>query len=77
MVRTLSIFIASQHFTATDMYTQPGTYTVPFPYWRQMGVPKSTSAKEMAESCLYQVELILAQQTSAKDTAAILLEPVL
>lgn len=42
-----------------------------------MGVPKETSPEEMAEACLYQLELLLAQQTAPRDTAAIIIEPVL
>jgi len=59
------------------MPEQPGTFSVPFPYWHQLGVPKETSDKDMAEACLYQVELLLAQQSAPRDTAAIILEPVL
>jgi 4-aminobutyrate aminotransferase len=31
----------------------------------------------MADACLYQLELLLAQQTAPRDTAALILEPVL
>lgn len=31
----------------------------------------------MSKQCLYQLELLLAQQTAPSDTAAIVLEPVL
>ena len=56
---------------------QPGTFSIPFPYWHQLGLPKETSPEELAEACLYQFELLLAQQTAPKDTAALILEPVL
>lgn len=56
---------------------QPGVFSTPFPYWHQMGVPQDTSPQEMADACLYQLELLLAQQTAPRDTAAIILEPVL
>lgn len=55
----------------------PGVLPTPFPYWHQLGMPKETDPKEMSDFCLYQVELLLAQQSAPRDTAAILLEPVL
>lgn len=50
---------------------------MPFPYWHHLGVPPSTSASELTSSCLNQLNLLLLQQTSPRDTAAILIEPVL
>ncbi|EJD02937.1 acetylornithine aminotransferase [Fomitiporia mediterranea MF3/22] len=55
----------------------PGAFTMPFPYWHQFGVPASTSEEELVGRCLYQLELLLSQQTAPSRTAAILLEPVL
>lgn len=55
----------------------PGVLPTPFPYWHQLGMPKETDPKEMSDLCLYQLELLLAQQSAPRDTAAILLEPVL
>lgn len=55
----------------------PGVIPTPFPYWHQLGVPKETDPKEMSDFCLYQLELLLAQQSAPRDTAAVLLEPVL
>ena len=51
--------------------------TTPFPYWHQMGVPPTTSEEELVSRALYQLELILLQQTSPKQTAAIIIEPVI
>lgn len=56
---------------------QPGVMTTPFPYWHQMGVPQTTSEEELVNRALYQLELILLQQSSPKQTAAILIEPVI
>lgn len=50
---------------------------MPFPYWHHLGVPPSTPVSELTASCLNQLNLLLLQQTSPKDTAAILIEPVL
>ena len=52
-------------------------FTVPFPYWHQHGLPPSTSEEELVNRSLYQVELLLAQQTAPTRTAAIIIEPVL
>ncbi|PCH43389.1 hypothetical protein WOLCODRAFT_25882 [Wolfiporia cocos MD-104 SS10] len=55
----------------------PGVYTLPFPYWHQMNLPSSTDPAELSRLCLAQLDLLLSQQTAPRDTAAILLEPVL
>ena len=56
---------------------QPGVLSIPFPYWHQLGLSPEASEQEMADACLYQFELLLAQQTAPRDTAALILEPVL
>lgn len=48
-----------------------------FPYWHQFGLPPNTSEEELVRLSLYQLELVLKQQSAPKDTAAILVEPVL
>ncbi|KAI5119870.1 hypothetical protein M0805_000704 [Coniferiporia weirii] len=55
----------------------PGVFTTPFPYWHQHGLPPSTSEEELVNRSLYQLELLLVQQTSPNQTAAILIEPVI
>jgi 4-aminobutyrate aminotransferase len=52
---------------------------MPYPYWRQMpvGVDRSTSEQVMTKQALDQLDLLLVQQTAPKDTAAIIIEPVL
>jgi len=55
----------------------PGVFTTPYPYWHQMGLPSTTLADEISRLALYQLELVLAQQTTPADTAAIIIEPVL
>ncbi|ETW80968.1 hypothetical protein HETIRDRAFT_445332 [Heterobasidion irregulare TC 32-1] len=55
----------------------PGVFTAPYPYWHHYSGSPSTSEEELVRACLYQVELVLSQQSAPKDTAAILLEPVL
>ena len=42
-----------------------------------MGLPQETPEEELVRICLYQLEMLLSQQTAAKDTAAILIEPVI
>lgn len=55
-----------------------GIYVTPFPYAGQMGLKSQANADalgiDLSEQCLYQLELLLAQQTAPKDTAAIILE---
>ncbi|KAI0067160.1 acetylornithine aminotransferase [Artomyces pyxidatus] len=54
----------------------PGVFTAPFPYWHHFSSSPSSS-EERIRACLYQVELLLSQQSAPSDTAAILIEPVL
>ena len=56
---------------------QPGVFTLPFPYWHQLGLPADTPASQLSELCLNQLSLLLSQATNAKDTAAIIIEPVI
>lgn len=58
-------------------HLQPGVFSTPFPYWHQAGLPPNTSEEELVRLSLYQLELVLKQQSAPKDTAAILIEPVL
>ncbi|XP_006458865.1 hypothetical protein AGABI2DRAFT_191010 [Agaricus bisporus var. bisporus H97] len=55
----------------------PGAFSIPFPYWHNMNLPPDTPVSKLTEQCLYQLDLLLAQQTHPKDTAAIIVEPVL
>ncbi|KAJ7485602.1 acetylornithine aminotransferase [Mycena latifolia] len=55
----------------------PGVFTIPFPFWHQLGLEPTASTAEMVDRCLYQLDLVLSQQTAPSDTAAILVEPVL
>jgi 4-aminobutyrate aminotransferase len=50
---------------------------MPFPYWHQLGLPITATEGEMVQHSLYQLELLLKQQSGPKDTAAIIVEPVL
>ena len=56
---------------------QLGVFSAPFPYWHQLGLPPNTSEEELVRLSLYQLELLLKQQSAPKDTAAIMIEPVL
>jgi 4-aminobutyrate aminotransferase len=55
----------------------PGVFSIPFPYWHQHSDSPSTSEEELVKKSLYQLDLLLLQQTAPRDTAAILIEPVL
>ncbi|KAG2138009.1 acetylornithine aminotransferase [Suillus clintonianus] len=55
----------------------PGVFAIPFPYWHQLGLPLDTSEEELVRLSLYQLDLALKQQTAPRDTAAIIIEPVL
>ncbi|BGP11439.1 hypothetical protein JCM10049v2_007346 [Rhodotorula toruloides] len=55
----------------------PGVFTTPYPYWHQLGLPHTTSNDDLVENALYRLELLLKQETAPRDTAAILIEPVL
>jgi 4-aminobutyrate aminotransferase len=55
----------------------PQVYVTPFPYWHQLNLPRDTPEKQIVEQCLFQLEMVLQQQSSPRDTAAILIEGVL
>ncbi|KAI0949251.1 hypothetical protein AcW1_008920 [Taiwanofungus camphoratus] len=55
----------------------PGVFTLPYPFWHQLGMPPDTPPAQLAAQCLGQLSLLLSQQTAPRDTAAILIEPVL
>ena len=52
-------------------------FPTPFPYWHQHNLPPTTSEEELVSRSLYQLELLLVQQTSPSRTAAIIIEPVI
>jgi 4-aminobutyrate aminotransferase len=51
--------------------------TAPFPYWHHFNAAPGADVSELVRASLYQVELLLSQQTAPSDTAAIIIEPVL
>ncbi|KAF8799070.1 acetylornithine aminotransferase [Phlegmacium glaucopus] len=55
----------------------PGVFSIPYPFWHSSNLPPTTSAQTLTANSLYQLELLLAQQTAPSDTAAIIVEPVL
>ncbi|KAG6906905.1 hypothetical protein DXG01_011460 [Tephrocybe rancida] len=55
----------------------PGVFCTPYPYWHQLGLPPSTPSSTLVKQSLYQLDLLLTQQTFAKETAAIIIEPIL
>ena len=50
---------------------------MPFPYWHHHSLPPSTPTSELTALSLNQLHLLLSQQTAPRDTAAILIEPVM
>ena len=52
-------------------------FSIPYPYWHQLGVDPSTDAATLTSMCLSQLNLALLQQSAPRDTAAILIEPFL
>ncbi|KDQ57466.1 hypothetical protein JAAARDRAFT_35178 [Jaapia argillacea MUCL 33604] len=55
----------------------PGVFTVAFPYWHHHNLPPSTPEAELVKRSLYQLDLLLAQQTTPNDVAAIIIETVI
>jgi len=55
----------------------PGVFSITFPFWHQQRRSPSTDIQTLVTESLYQLELLLAQQSAPQDTAAILVEPVL
>ncbi|KAG6833335.1 hypothetical protein H0H87_008511 [Tephrocybe sp. NHM501043] len=64
-------------YTAGTLPAMPGVYCIPYPYWHLQGLPPSTPSSTLVAQSLYQLDLLLAQQTFSQDTAAIILEPIL
>lgn len=50
---------------------------MPFPFWHQHSLLPTANEDELVQKSLYQLDLLLTQQTAPRDTAAILIEPVL
>ncbi|RPD60448.1 hypothetical protein L227DRAFT_611376 [Lentinus tigrinus ALCF2SS1-6] len=44
----------------------PGVFTIPYPFWHQLGVPSDTPSSKISEMCLEQL-FLLAQSTNPKD----------
>lgn len=55
----------------------PGVFSMEFPYYSQMCMPHDTPTETLVDIALQRVRLLLKQETAPRDTAAILLEPVL
>ncbi|CCU97486.1 unnamed protein product [Malassezia sympodialis ATCC 42132] len=55
----------------------PGVFSMAFPYYSQMCMPHGTPTETLVDVALQRVRLLLKQETAPRDTAAILLEPVL
>lgn len=55
----------------------PGVFSMAFPYYSQMCMPADTPTEQLVDMALQRVRLLLKQETAPRDTAAILLEPVL
>ncbi|KAG5641057.1 hypothetical protein DXG03_006282 [Asterophora parasitica] len=54
-----------------------GTFAIPYPYWHQHGLTPDAETSTLVAQSLYQLDLVLAQQTAPRDTAAIIVEPLL
>jgi 4-aminobutyrate aminotransferase len=52
-------------------------FSIPYPFWHSSNLPPNTLPQTLTANSLYQLELLLAQQTAPSDTAAIIVEPVL
>ena len=52
-------------------------FSIPYPYWHSSNLPPNTTTQTLTANSLYQLELLLAQQSAPSDTAAIIVEPVL
>jgi 4-aminobutyrate aminotransferase len=58
--------------------TPAGTHFAPYPYKSAMhGFSSDASEEDLVKQSMWQLELLLKQQTQATETAAVLLEPVL
>ena len=51
--------------------------TAPFPYWHHFNSAPGADNAELVRASLYQLELLLRQQSAPSDTAAVIIEPVL
>ena len=60
-----------------SLLPQPGVFSIPYPFWHSSNLPPNTSAQTLTANSLYQLELLLSQQSAPSDTAAIIVEPVL
>ncbi|KAH7104916.1 acetylornithine aminotransferase [Auriculariales sp. MPI-PUGE-AT-0066] len=76
-VGTVSLTTSKTIYSIGAHPLMPGVYPTAFPYWHQFGASPTTATEELVKKALFDLDLVLAQQTAPKDTAAILIEPVL
>ncbi|EJD52407.1 acetylornithine aminotransferase [Auricularia subglabra TFB-10046 SS5] len=76
-VGTMALTSSKTIYSAGFFPLMPGVFPTTFPYWHQMGLSPDTPSTELTKKALFDLSLILAQQSAPKDTAAILIEPVL
>jgi len=55
----------------------PGVFTTAYPFWHHFSSTPSVSEEEVTRKALWQLDLVLCQQTRPEETAAIIIEPVL
>lgn len=72
-----SITRSKNVYTLGSGPTMGGVFTVPFPYWHNLGMAPDTPEEELVEMAKTQLELLIKQQTAPKDVAAIFIEPVI
>ncbi|GAA6020548.1 hypothetical protein JCM10207_008665 [Rhodosporidiobolus poonsookiae] len=74
---TMALTKSKTIYSAGYAPLMPGVFTTAYPYWHSLGLPHTTSNDDLVEQALFRLELLLKQETAPRDTAAILLEPVL
>ncbi len=59
------------------MILQPGVMTAPYPYWHHFNSAPGADDAELVRPSLYQLELLLLQQSAPSNTVAVIVGPVL
>ncbi|KAG6872307.1 hypothetical protein C0995_011071 [Termitomyces sp. Mi166 len=74
---TMAVTNSKTIYSEGALPIMPGVFATPYPYWHQHGVAPTTPSSTLVAQSLYQLELLLTQRSAPRDTAAIIVEPLL
>lgn len=76
-IGTMSMTTSKTIYSAGFGPLMPGVFTVPFPYYKQLGLPKDTDEQQMVDFCLQAFRDLLDQSVAPRDVSCFIMESVL